>query len=358
MIPLTDLRPALAATASEWRPLLDRMHVRANYILGEQLRAFERDFAAATGARCAVGVGSGTSAIELCLRAEGIAGEVITSPLTAPFTALAILAAGAAPRFADIDPETLLLDPEDAGNRMRKQTAAILPVHLYGQPCDLRRLGALGKPLIQDACQAHGARVAGRPLTRFSAYAAYSFYPTKNLGCLGDGGAVATDSRRAAARIRLLRDGGRGRNHVSLVAGVNSRLDEMQACYLSAFVPHLADWNARRAQIAALYDGALAGCDGLRIVRRGPDSVHHLYVIRAKRREKLRAFLTLHGVGSGVHYPVPLHLHPAFSGSRAKRGDLPNAEKAAREVLSLPMGPYLPDADALQVAEQVRRFFE
>jgi dTDP-3-amino-3,4,6-trideoxy-alpha-D-glucose transaminase len=358
MIPLLDLRPALEATAPEWRALLDRMHARAHYILGEQVESFERDFAAATGAGYAVGVGSGTSAIELCLRAGGIAGEVITSALTAPFTGLAILAAGAAPRFADIDPDTLLLDPEDAGNRMRKKTAAILPVHLYGQPCDLRRFAGLGRPLIQDACQAHGAHFSGQPLTRFSAYAAYSFYPTKNLGCLGDGGAVATDSRRAAARIRLLRDGGRGPNHVSLAPGVNSRLDEMQACYLSAFLPHLADWNARRAQIAALYDEALAGCDGVRIVRQGPDSVHHLYVIRVKRREKLRAFLAANGVGSGVHYPVPLHLHPTFSGCGAKRGDLPNAERAAREVLSLPMGPYLADADALQVAAQVRRFFK
>jgi dTDP-3-amino-3,4,6-trideoxy-alpha-D-glucose transaminase len=357
MIPLMNLRPALAATAPEWGALLDRMHARGHYILGEQVRAFERDFAIAMGARHAVGVGSGTSAIELCLRAEGIRGEVITSPLTAPFTGLAILAAGAAPRFADIDPDTLLLDPDRAGNRMRKATSAILPVHLYGQPCDLPRFAALEKCLVQDACQAHGARFRGRPLTRFSSYVAYSFYPTKNLGCLGDGGAVATAGRRAADRIRLLRDGGRGRHHVSLAPGVNSRLDEMQACYLSAFLPHLPDWNARRAQIAALYDEALAGCDGVRLVRRGPDSVHHLYVIRVERREKLRTFLDAHGIGSGVHYPVPLHLHPAFAGCGAKRGDLPHSEKAAREILSLPIGPYLADADVLLVAEQVRRFF-
>ena len=357
MIPLMNLRPALAATAPEWGALLDRMHARGNYILGEQVQAFERDFAIAMGARYAVGVGSGTSAIELCLRAEGIRGEVITSPLTAPFTGLAILAAGAAPRFADIDPDTLLLDPEDAGNRMRKATSAILPVHLYGQPCDLPRFAGLGKPLIQDACQAHGARIGGRPLTRFSTYAAYSFYPTKNLGCLGDGGAVTTDSRRAADRIRLLRDGGRRRHHVSLAPGINSRLDEMQACYLSAFLPHLPDWNARRARLTALYDEALAGCDGVRSVRRGPDSVHHLYVIRVKRREKLRAFLDGRGIGSGVHYPVPLHLHPTFAGCGRKRGDLPNAEKASREVLSLPMWPYLADADVLRVADQVRQFF-
>ena len=309
------------------------------------------------GARYAVGVGSGTSAIELCLRAAEITGEVITSPLTTPFTGLAILAAGAKPRFADIDPDTLLLDPNDAGNRIRRQTSAILPVHLYGQPCDLHRFAQLGKPLIQDACQAHGARLRGRSLTRFSPYVAYSFYPTKNLGCLGDGGAVTTNSKRVADRIRLLRDGGRGPNHVSLERGVNSRLDEMQACYLSAFLPHLANWNVRRAWIASLYDHALRDCDGVRLVRRTPESVNHLNVIRVKRRDKLREYLRRNGVSAGVHYPVPLHLHPTFADCGAKRGDLPIAERAAREVLSIPLSPYISDAEAHSVAEHVLRFF-
>jgi dTDP-3-amino-3,4,6-trideoxy-alpha-D-glucose transaminase len=357
MIPLVNLRPALEATASDSQSLLAKMHERGNYILGEQVRTFECDFASAMGARYAVGVGSGTSAIELSLRAAGVTGQVITSPLTAPFTGLAILAAGAAPRFADIDPDTLLLDPGDVENRITKKTAAILPVHLYGQPCHLPRFSKLTKVLIQDACQAHGATHRGRALTRYSPYVAYSFYPTKNLGCLGDGGAVTTDSKRVAARIRLLRDGGRGANHVSLAPGINSRLDELQACYLSAFLPHLAEWNATRASLAALYDEALAGCDGVRLLKRAPDSVNHLYVIRVKRREKLREFLAKQGIGSGVHYPVPLHLQPSFAGSGAKRGDFPYAEKAAREVLSLPLWPHLPTADGRRVAEEVRRFF-
>jgi dTDP-4-amino-4,6-dideoxygalactose transaminase len=357
MIPLMNLRPALETTAKDWQPLLDRMHSRANYILGEQVRTFERDFASAMGARYSVGVGSGSSAIELCLRAAGVTGQVITSPLTSPFTGLAILAAGAQPRFADIDPESLLLDPGDVENRMTKRTAAILPVHLYGQPCDLPRFAKLTKTLIQDACQAHAARSGHRPLTNYSSYVAYSFYPTKNLGCLGDGGAVATDSKRVADRIRLLRDGGRGRDHVSLAPGVNSRLDEMQACFLSAFLPHLVDWNARRARIAALYDEALRLCDGVRIVRRNANSVNHLYVIRVKGRESLRAFLNERGIGVGVHYPVPLHLQPTFAAYGAKRGDLPRAEKVAREVLSLPIWPHLPDSDALRVAEAIRGYF-
>lgn len=357
MIPLMNLAPNLEAAAVDCNALLGRMHARGNYILGEQVRAFEQDFAAAMGAREAVGVGSGTAAIELCLRAAGVTGEVITSPLTAPFTALAILAAGARPRFADIDAETMLLDPADVGERIGKRTAALIPVHLYGQPCDLPRLASYGLPLIQDACQAHGARCGGWPLTRFSPYVAYSFYPTKNLGCLGDGGAVATRLHRVAARVRLLRDGGRGRNHVSLAAGINSRLDEMQACYLSAFLPRLEEWNARRARIAAIYDAALDGCDGVRLPRRMPGGVHHLYVIRVARREKLREFLLGRGIGSGVHYPRPLHLHPAFADCGSKLGDLPRAERAARETLSLPLWPYLPAPDAERVAAAVRRFF-
>lgn len=352
-----NLRPIVAATAAEWGTLLDRMHERAHYILGEQVQAFERDFAAAMGARYAVGVGSGTSAIELCLRIAGVSGQVITSPLTAPFTGLAILSAGAAPRFADIDPDTLLLDPGDVENRLTKKTAAILPVHLYGQPCDLPRFARMKRPLIQDACQAHGAQFDGAPLTHYSPYVAYSFYPTKNLGCLGDGGAVATNSRRVADRVRLLRDGGRRGDHVSKAAGVNSRLDELQACYLSAFLPHLTEWNARRARIAALYDEALADCDGVRPVRRGANSVHHLYVIRATRREKMRSFLTKRGIGCGVHYPVPLHLQPAFANCGSRRGDLPHAEQAAREILSLPMWPHLSESQVLEVTEKVRSFF-
>lgn len=360
MIPLMNLRPSLEAAAPEWRARLERMFDRMHFILGEQVAAFEREFALATGARYAAGVGSGTGAIELCLRAARVTSgnqQVITSPLTAPFTGLAILAAGAAPRFADIDPETLLLDPDDAGNRMSRRTAAILPVHLYGQPCDLRRFAALGKILIQDACQAHGARHRAKPLTAYSPYVAYSFYPTKNLGCLGDGGAVATNSRRVAARIKLLRDGGRGSNHVSLVAGVNSRLDEMQACYLSAFLPHLDAWNAQRARIAAWYDAALAGCSAVRPVRRGAESVNHLYVVRVPHRERLRRRLAELGIGSGVHYPVPLHLHPAFAGCGAKRGDLVQAERAAREILSLPIWPYLGQTEVQRVAESIVGFY-
>jgi len=363
-VPLVNLRPAIEATSPRWRALVEAMFARGQFILGEQVAAFEREFAASQGARCAVGVGSGTAAIELCLRAAGITErrqEVITSPLTAPFTGLAILAAGASPSFADVDPETLLLDPADVERRAGKRTAALVPVHLYGQPCDLARLARLarklGLVLVQDACQAHGARYGGRPLTRFSSYVAYSFYPTKNLGCLGDGGAVTTDSNAVARRVRLLRDGARVRGHVSVAPAVNSRLDEIQACYLSAFLPHLEKWNAGRARIAALYDEALAGVAQVRPLARASGSVNHLYVIRARRRERLRQHLARLGIGTGIHYPVPLHLQPAFRECGLGRGDLPHAERAAREILSLPIWPSFNESDVGRVADAIRVFY-
>lgn len=364
---MIDLRPALAAVEPEWRRLERAVYERMHFILGPQVRAFEGQFAQAMGAPHAVGVGSGTAAIEICLRAAGVAGEVLTSAMTAPFTGVAILAAGATPRFADIDPETLLLDPDDAANRMTRRTGALLPVHLYGQPCRIDRFRALardaGIPLVQDACQAHGARYQGQPLTRFSPYVAYSFYPTKNLGCLGDGGAVTTGSARVAGLVRSLRDGGRDPNakglrvQISHRAATNARLDELQACLLSALLPHLDAWNAARAQIARLYDEALAGCPGVGLVRRHACSVCHLYVIRAARRERLRTYLAERGIATGVHYPAPLHLHPAFAGNGLRRGDLPHAERAAREIVSLPLYPFLAADDAARVAAAIRAFY-
>jgi len=363
-IPAANLQRALEATRPDCQARLEEMFARSQFILGEQVAAFEREFAAHLGARYAIGVGTGTAAIELSLRDAGVSSarqEVITSALTAPFTGVAIVSSGARLRLADIDPDTLLLDPGDVENRLTRRTAAIVPVHLYGNPCPMDRFAALARArrlvLVQDACQAHGARYRGRPLTDYSPYVAYSFYPTKNLGCLGDGGAIVTDRATVNRRLRSLRDGGRRGGQVAVTAGVNSRLDEMQACYLRAFLPRLAEWNAQRAITAALYDGALRDCPGVRLPVRSPASVNHLYVIRAARRDRLRDRLARHGIGTGVHYPVPLHLMPAFRDCGLRRGDLPHAERACREILSLPLWPYMTMSEALEVAEQVRRFY-
>lgn len=359
-IPAANLKLALEATRSQWQPRVDALLDSACFILGEEVRLFEREFATFLNARHCVGVASGTSAIELSLRDARVHGEVITSALTAPFTAVGIIAAGATPRFADIDPATLQIDPDDAGNRISRRTAALLPVHLYGDLCPLDRCVRVARDrrltLVQDACQAHGADFLGEPLTRFSRYVGYSFYPTKNLGCLGDGGAIATNSGAVQARLRRVRDGGRNQYQVSVGPGVNSRLDELQACFLRVFLTHLQSWNAARARLAALYDQALVSCPGITLVRRSPGSVHHLYVVRVRRRARLREALAAQGIGTGVHYPVPLHLHPAFGVARQRR-DLPHAEKACREVLSLPLWHGLPDSGVLRVADAIRRFY-
>ncbi len=309
------------------------------------------------GARFAVGVSSGSAAIELSLRDADLDksqnGHVLTSALTAPFTAVAICAAGLEPRFCDIDPETLQIDAKDAASRVTKRTRAIVPVHLYGQPCALDAIRRIGLPVIQDACQAHGARIRGKSLAAFSTCVAYSFYPTKNLGCLGDGGIVLTNSLAASERLRSLRDGGRRGDQIAHVAGINARLDEIQCCFLRAFLPHLEEWNAHRARIAAIYDESLRDCAGVTLVRRTAESVNHLYVIRARRRDGLRAHLARDGIGSAIHYPVPLHKHPAF----AQRISLPHAERAAREIVSLPLWPYLKESDARRVAAKIRSFF-
>ncbi len=343
---MVDLRPMLRETEPAWRANLDRLFGRMHFVLGAEVEAFERELAADFGARYAAGVGSGTAAIELALRAAGLgeSGALVAVPaLTSPFTAQAVLAAGCRPKFVDVDPETLLLGGVPRGAR------AVIPVHLYGQPAAVpaRRAGTL---VIQDACQAHGA-----PL-RFAAPAAYSFYPTKNLPCLGDGGAILTDSRAFAARLRLLRDGGRDGGQVSRVRAVNSRLDEMQACYLRAFLPRLGTWNAARARLAALYDRLLADCESVRPVKRRPGSVCHLYVVRARRRERLRQHLAGYGIATGVHYPVPLHLQRAFRQFGPGRGGLPVAERACREILSLPLWPHMTDAMVDEVVGRIRRF--
>jgi len=360
LVPLLDLKAALSATEPCWRRNLERVLQSGHFVLGEELARFEGEFAAATGAAFAVGVGSGTSALELCLRERLITSreqEVLTSPLTAPFTGLAVLSAGASVRFADIDPDTLLLDPASVADRITPRTAALLPVHLYGQPCSLRHFQPFGKTLIQDACQAHGAQCEGRPLTDYSPHVAYSFYPTKNLGCLGDGGAVATSDEAVAQRLRLLRDGGRCAPHVSSVAGLNSRLDEVQCCFLRAFLPHLEEWNRCRRALADFYDELLSDCPGIRLLRRSQESVHHLYVLRAEQRDRVREHLGQRGIASALHYPVPLHRQPAFADGGAQPGDLPQAERACQEILSLPLWPYMKPEMVERTARAVRSFY-
>lgn len=353
-VPFFDLRPVLSRAEAAIEANLAAMHASGRYILSEQVQSFETELAGAFGAGYAVGTGSGTAAIELCLRQAGVVRreqEVIVPANTSLFTAQAVLSAGASLRFADVDPETLLLTAETAQRAWTPRTAAVIAVHLYGRACELSRLARLcasrGAILVQDACQAHGLRIGGRPLTDFSPYTAYSFYPTKNLGCLGDGGAVVTNSAEIAADLKRLRDGGRQNDQLARVPAINSRLDEIHACYLRAFLPHLEYWNQHRNRIAAVYDSILQQRPA------GPNNVHHLYVIRARHRDQLRAALLAAGIETGVHYPVPLHLNPAFASGQHPAGSLPCAEAACGEVLSLPIGPHIDESLAVQIAESV-----
>ncbi len=360
-VAMFDLRPVLAAASSGIGAYLEQMHGDRQYILGRQTAAFESELAESFGGAAAVGVGSGTSALELCLRDAGITNqhqEVILPSMTSLFTAQAVLAAGARIRIADVDPHTLLLDAERAADAWTPQTAAVIAVHLYGQPCRLQELADLcrqrGAVLIQDACQAHGARLGGSAVTAYSPYTAYSFYPTKNLGALGDGGAIVTSEPEIADRLRMLRDGGRRGDQLCRVPAVNSRLDEIHSCYLRALLPNLAGWNEKRRRLAELYQENLQGLSKVRLVGWDDDSVHHLFVVRVQDRDRVRTALLEAGIQSGIHYPVAVHQQPGLLSASSWRSRPVEAELAAQEVLSLPIGPHVTEQDALRITSILR----
>jgi dTDP-4-amino-4,6-dideoxygalactose transaminase len=339
------------------------------YILGKEGEAFEAEFAAWLGTARAVGCGNGTDAIALILRALGI-GEgatVATVSHTAVATVAAIEMAGAVPLLLDIDPDTYTMDPDELAAVLEDPPPglppirAAIPVHLYGQACDLRPMLAAcaraGVALIEDCAQCHGARLEGQYLGTFGQAASFSFYPTKNLGALGDGGAVATDDAGLADRIAALRQYGWKERYVSALVGVNSRLDELQAAILRARLTVLDAGNARRRAIAEAYDAALADGPVAPPARRpGAEHVFHQYVLRVADRPAVQARLRDEGVGTGIHYPVPVHLQPAYRG-RIPLGPAGCAEteRAAAEVLSLPIYPELDDAAVDQVTGALRR---
>ncbi len=348
MIPFLQLTPG--ADAADVRRAIDRVITRGWFVLGPELDAFEREFASASGATDAVGVGTGTDALAIALRAVGIGpgDEVITTPLSAAYSALAIMMAGARPVFADIDPDRLTLDPRAAAAAVTARTAAILPVHLYGQPADMPAIAAVAArhnlAIVEDCCQAHLATCGGRPVGSFGAAAAFSFYPTKNLGALGDGGAITTNDPGLAARARRLRNGGQTDRYHHGEFGVNSRLDEMQAAILRARLPLLAQWTAARRALALRYRASLEHSD-LTIPPRCDDGhVYHLFPVRSLARDALQSTLRAAGIETLIHYPVPIPKQPALASERP--AECPIASQVCAEVLSLPLYPSLP-ADAV-----------
>ncbi|MGY1622028.1 DegT/DnrJ/EryC1/StrS family aminotransferase [Geodermatophilus sp. SYSU D00965] len=362
-VPFLDLRALHDELQAELDDAALRVLRSERVLLGPELDAFEQRWAGYVGAAHAVGVGSGLDALTLGLRALGVGpgDDVLVPSHTFVATWLAVVHAGAAPVPVDVDPVTGVWEADAVEAAIGPRTRALLPVHLYGHPVDLDPLLAVaerhGLAVLDDAAQAHGARHRGRRVGALTSATAWSFYPGKNLGAVGDGGAVTTSDPDVAHRLRSLRNYGSTEKYVNDEVGWNSRLDELQAAFLSVKLARLEEFNARRADVARRYDDGLSGTE-LALPSTAPwaTPVWHLYVVRTQDRDALRAHLAEAGVESGVHYPVPPHRQPAFAGTPLAQSSLPAADTLAREVLSLPMGPHLSEADQDHVIDAVRSF--
>jgi dTDP-3-amino-3,4,6-trideoxy-alpha-D-glucose transaminase len=358
LTPFDGARGTPAEDADAVRAAIDRVVRRGWFVLGPEVEAFEAEFAKASCAARAVGVANGTDALALILRALGIGrgDEVIVPALTAAYTGLAVLMAGARPVFADVDPDRLTMDPAACGACVGPRTAAILPVHLFGQPADLPALHSIAArhslALVEDCCQAHLATCGGVPVGTSATAGAFSFYPTKNLGALGDGGAVITGDHALADRLRRLRNGGQADRYHHVEAGVNSRLDELQAAILRARLPFLPQWTVRRRELAADYRAALPPSSPVPEHDRG--HVYHLFPMRSAARDGLQAHLRSTGIETLIHYPVPLPRQLAFAACEPSAA--PVADRAAGELLSLPLHPRLCREDVARVAGVVREY--
>jgi dTDP-4-amino-4,6-dideoxygalactose transaminase len=378
-VPLLDLGRQYATIRREIEEALERVAESQQFILSDEVAAFEREAAAYLGASFVVGCASGTDALWLALVASGVGpgDQVITTAFSFFSSASAIVRAGARPLLMDVDPRTLNLDPGLVGQRLSRSRPAglraLLPVHLYGQCADMdafqRIAGEHKLAVIEDAAQAFGASWRGQRAGTLGTAAAFSFYPTKNLGAFGDAGCVATGDPERAAHIRRLRNLGSRERYLHDEMGANSRLDAVQAAVLRVKLRHLEDWNAQRRERAAEYDRLFAGA-GLVTGRSSPQAtvqlletapqahhIFHQYLIRASRRNQLRAFLASRGIGTQVYYPLPLHLQPCFSYLGYREGDLPESERASREVLALPMFPELTAGEQRYVVEGIAEFY-
>jgi dTDP-4-amino-4,6-dideoxygalactose transaminase len=363
-VPFNALTPG--ADRADIQAAIDRVVSSGWYVLGPEVDAFESEFARAMGSTHAVGVGCGTDALALTLRALGIGAgdEVITTPLSAAYTALAVLMVGARPVFADIDPDRLTIDAGQVANAIGPRTRAIVPVHLYGQPVEMLALQQIADrhhlPIVEDCCQAHLATASGRPVGTIGVAGAFSFYPTKNLGALGDGGAVITNDVALATRIRRFRNGGQTDRYHHQEAGVNSRLDELQAAILRARLPRLAAWTERRRQLAKRYRHALNSVGAIGVPPEcDAGHVYHLFVVRVRgsrplhdARAALQASLRARSIETLIHYPVPIPAQPALAGTDP--AFCPEASRACNEVLSLPLHHGLIDEDVDTVCKSVQ----
>jgi dTDP-4-amino-4,6-dideoxygalactose transaminase len=335
------------------------------YILGENVKAFEKEFADYCGAKFAVGVGNGLEALQLAMLAYGIGNrnEVITVANTAVATVLAVSQTGAKPVFVDVDPETYGMSISQIEEKITHKTKAILPVHLFGHPVDMDPLVEVATQnnlvVIEDACQAHGAEYKGKKIGTLGDAGCFSFYPTKNLGAYGDGGMIITNEEEIAEKIFSLRNYGQKTRYVHLLKGLNSRLDEMQAGILRVKLKYLDKWNEKRRENAKLYNELLQGADVICPTEKSyAKHVYYLYVIRSKKRDELKRFLETKGITTLIHYPIPVHLQKAYEDLGIPKGTLPITEKIADEILSLPIYPELKKEQIEKVAGSIRLFLE
>jgi len=362
-VPFVDLTTEYQMLESEIGEAMSRVLSKSDFILGSELSLFEREFAAFCEAPYAVGVDSGLSALELILRTYGIGpgDEVITQANTFIASALAISSVGAKPVLVDVNPDTYSMDPEALEAAITSRTMAVMPVHLYGHPADMsailgiaRRHGLL---VIEDACQAHGARYGGKRVGSLGDAAAFSFYPAKNLGAYGDGGMVVSNREMVGRHVEMLRNYGQREKYYHAIRGYNRRLDTLQAAVLRVKLQLLDEWNAARREHALLYDKLLRGAGvALPVTEPYSEPVWHLYVIRSEQRDALRAHLQESGVSTGIHYPVPIHLQEAYADLGYRKGDFPVTEQHADQILSLPMYPGLAPAQIEYAAEVIRDF--
>lgn len=365
MIPVVNLEAQYRSLKQEIDTAVEDVLREGAFIRGEACRRFESEFASFCGVGSACGVASGSDALFLAVQALGIVAEdeVLTTPFSFIATVEAITRNGARPVFADIDPDTMNLDPRRVASRLTDKTKAVIVVHLYGHPAAMDDFSKLGRDhgvaIVEDAAQAHGAEVDGKRVGGIGDVGCFSFYPTKNLSAAGDAGMVTAHDDDLIERIRRFADHGATGKYQHEREGVSSRLDNLQAAILRVKLRHLNAWNEKRRRLAELYREKLEGVSELRLPReaRGCRPVYNQFTVRTRRREALREHLEKNGIGSAVHYPRPLHLQPAYRGLGLEKGSLPEAEAAAEEVLSLPIYPELDEDDIGRVAKAVKGFF-
>lgn len=364
-IPFVDLSTNYLTHKKEIDEAISNVIKKSDFVLGPTVEKFEHEFANFCRAKYCIGLDSGVSALELGMRAIGIGedDEVITPAHSFIASSSSISFTGAKPVWVDIDPDTFNINTNEIESKITKRTKAIMPVHLYGQPADMKKILAIAKKyklfVIEDACQAHGAEYNGKRVGNFGEFAAFSFYPGKNLGAFGNAGAVTTNNKSLAEKIKIMRNYGQKEKYNHVFLAWNRRLDALQAAILSAKLKYLEDWNEKRKKAALYYNECLSGLPlTIPKVEKRSSHVFHLYIIRTKKRDLLFKFLKSNDIEAGIHYPIPIHLQKAYKFMNAKKGDLPQTELAANEVLSLPIFPEIKRSQIEFISNKVRTFFQ